>query len=65
MKWWMCTCTRDTSATRKTAEAFSGGLISAYYSNNTSAGSIYDRTQKNFVLRLGDLDDQKDRMVEN
>jgi hypothetical protein len=57
--------TRDLSATSKAEEAFSGGPTSAYYSNNTSEGSIYNCPRKNFVRRLGDLDDQKDRMVEN
>jgi hypothetical protein len=42
MKWWMRVRPRDTSATAKAKEAFSGGLASAYYSNNTSARSIYD-----------------------
>jgi hypothetical protein len=46
MKWWMRDRTRDTSATSKAEEAFSGGPASAYYSNNTSKGGIYGRTRK-------------------
>ncbi len=64
MKWWMRVRPRDTTATSEAAEAFSGGLTSAYYSNNTSGGSIYKGAKKTFVLRFPDLDDQNAGMVE-
>jgi hypothetical protein len=64
MKEWMRIRLPDTHATRKAAEAFNGGLLSAYYSNNTSPGSPGGFPQKNLVRRFTDLDDQNARMVE-
>jgi hypothetical protein len=65
MKWLRLVCTANISVTRKAAEAFIHGLISAYYSNNTSPRSIYNLPQKNFVRLFVNLDDQNARMVEN